>query len=293
VFGEDDFEEGEFDEDVVSLMVEFDRDDVSLGALAHAWFDLMCDAVPALRTTGARSRGQGIAKLVHAGTAATTEPYAWAKVASGADGFGTSVNQVMVLVGPSVTGPGLHSVTWQIKTVEDVDGSTRFGRAQGTVVFGNAAPDARASVLDRLVDAARQFGHEANPRFGYVVRRDIPPSGSWLDVALDRDEDESVRDARNHLRGYSWVTLCPEELAVRLGGADRLVGTGVFREVTPLRRGGVLLRVTDTPEECSTDESMEGVFSALAPVLPPGQPHHRHELVYMGPLVYRDAMASG
>jgi hypothetical protein len=51
------------------------------------------------------------------------------------------------------------------------------------------------------------------------------------------------------LRGYSWVTICAAELAVRLGGAGALAASGAFDEVTELPGGQVFLRATPTLDE--------------------------------------------
>lgn len=92
-----------------------------------------------------------------------------------------------------------------------------------------------------------------------------------LDAALRRDRDDSLREARRHLRGYSWITVVPRELAARLGGADALTATGAFAEVEALPPGGVWLRATDRAETYDA-AAVRRVFSALAPVLPPGRP---------------------
>jgi hypothetical protein len=73
------------------------------------------------------------------------------------------------------------------------------------------------------------------------------------------------------LRGYSWVTVCPEELAARLGGARALADTGAFFRIEELP-GGVRLQATE--EFAAYDHAAtERAFSALAPVLPPGTPY--------------------
>lgn len=76
---------------------------------------------------------------------------------------------------------------------------------------------------------------------------------------------------RRVLRGYSWVTVCPAELAARLGGAAALAGCGAFVRVEELPRGAVWLQATE--DFAGYDEAaMRRVFEALAPVLPAGQP---------------------
>lgn len=92
-----------------------------------------------------------------------------------------------------------------------------------------------------------------------------------LDAALRRAPEDSLREARRYLRGYSWITVVPRELAARLGGADALTATGAFAEVEALPPGGVWLRATDRPDTYDA-AAVRRVFQALAPVLPPGLP---------------------
>ncbi|MFJ8846363.1 hypothetical protein ACIRFF_26080 [Streptomyces cyaneofuscatus] len=110
-----------------------------------------------------------------------------------------------------------------------------------------------------------------NPAFAWLGA-DAPASEETnLDWVLGRRVRDSVREARMVLRGYSWTTVCPEELSRRLGGPDALAATGAFHAVHPLRAGGVVLQASRTPAEY-TDEVLRGVFEALRPVLPPGAP---------------------
>jgi hypothetical protein len=127
-------------------------------------------------------------------------------------------------------------------------------------------------VLPALVELARLVGNAADPAYGeIVVNAEILAPTTMLDGALYRGNEESARASRMYLRGYEWVTVCPKELTVRLGGPEALWRTEAFAEVSPLAHGGVLLRATDAPDEYRTDR-IRAVFHALAPVLPPGQP---------------------
>ncbi|MGW2704587.1 hypothetical protein [Streptomyces sp. NPDC001340] len=121
---------------------------------------------------------------------------------------------------------------------------------------------------------------KVNPAFARV-----DSTGPWtddtnLDVVLNRRVRRSVNEARTFLRGYSWITVCPEELCRRLGGPAALAASGAFSRVVPLAAGGVLLQATETLAEYS-DDAMRRVFSTLAPVLPAGMPHRdpAHPLV--------------
>ena len=122
----------------------------------------------------------------------------------------------------------------------------------------------------RLVDFLAAALDGANPVFArvdYLNFHDTPD----LEAALRRTHRKYLRESRTHLRGYSWVTGVPSELAARLGGPRRLTATGAFHAVRELRGGGLLLQATETLAGYD-DRAMREVFRALAPVLPPGIP---------------------
>ncbi|KQW06972.1 hypothetical protein [Streptomyces sp. Root369] len=111
----------------------------------------------------------------------------------------------------------------------------------------------------------------ASPAFARV---DV--TGPWgddtnLDVVLERRPRYSVDEAREFLRGYSWITVCPDELCRRLGGVSGLAASGAFCRVIPLAAGGAVLQSTETLTGFS-DDAMRDVFRVLAPVLPAGLP---------------------
>ncbi len=81
----------------------------------------------------------------------------------------------------------------------------------------------------------------------------------------------SVRESRNTLRGYAWVTILPEELLRRIGGTATLEKSGAFFRVCPLPAGGAMLQASPTVASC-TDSVLEAVFRSLARVLPRGVP---------------------
>ncbi|MEU6138801.1 hypothetical protein ABZ848_00390 [Streptomyces sp. NPDC047081] len=122
-----------------------------------------------------------------------------------------------------------------------------------------------------LVNFFAQALDDLNPAFARI-ERDSFSDWSNIEAALTRDLDESLPEGRDFLRGYAWVTVCPEELASRLGGHQGLAASGVFHRVIPLRAGGVLLQASETLAGY-TDQVMGQVFRVLAPVLPEGQPH--------------------
>ncbi|MFJ9346012.1 hypothetical protein [Streptomyces sp. NPDC101237] len=122
----------------------------------------------------------------------------------------------------------------------------------------------------RLVEFLHDALDTSNPSFGRIEWRNFDELTN-LDAALSRKPRTSQRESRQFLRGYAWTTVCPAELAARLGGAAVLENSGAFHRVVPLRAGGVLLQASDTLAGY-TDQVMERVFEALAPVLPPGEP---------------------
>jgi hypothetical protein len=124
----------------------------------------------------------------------------------------------------------------------------------------------------------------ADPAFGYITDDHRFPRYTSLDLVLRRNSLHSLRESRARLRGYAWVTVCPGQLAERLGGTEGLSASGGFVRVEPLRAGGVLLQATDTIAGYD-EQVMRRVFRALAPVLPVGTPrrdpdHPRARVVY-------------
>ncbi|MET7743253.1 hypothetical protein [Streptomyces sp. NPDC005385] len=131
-----------------------------------------------------------------------------------------------------------------------------------------ADPDFCARLLDFLAHAL----DGANPVFARVDHLNFQDTPD-LEAALRRTHRRYLRESRTHLRGYSWITGVPSELAIRLGGTRRLSATGAFHAVRELRGGGLLLQATQTLADYD-DRAMREVFRALAPVLPPGIPEH-------------------
>ncbi|MHC3470432.1 hypothetical protein ACYF6T_17150 [Streptomyces sp. 7R007] len=123
-----------------------------------------------------------------------------------------------------------------------------------------------AGLLDFLATAL----DGADPVFARVDHRNFHETPD-LEAALRRTHRRYLAESRTHLRGYSWITGVPSELAARLGGASRLTATGAFHAVRELRGGGLLLQATETLAGYD-DRAMRAVFRALAPALPPGIP---------------------
>ncbi|MFE4703287.1 hypothetical protein ACFRIC_40090 [Streptomyces sp. NPDC056738] len=131
------------------------------------------------------------------------------------------------------------------------------------------SPDDAASCT-AVVDFLHAALDGSNPLYGHIEWDDFDELTN-LDTVLRRKPRTSLREGRQFLRGYAWVTVCPAELAARLGGAAALEDSGAFHRVLPLRARGVLLQASATMDGY-TDQVMEGVFETLAPVLPPGEP---------------------
>ncbi|WP_405987000.1 hypothetical protein [Streptomyces sp. NBC_00872] len=139
-----------------------------------------------------------------------------------------------------------------------------------------------ASLVDFL--AAALDG--ANPAFARVDHLNFHDTTD-LEAVLRRTQRKSLRESRTMLRGYSWVTGVPAELATRLGGAQALEATGAFHAVRELRGGGLLLQASDTLAGYD-EQRTYAVFRALAPVLPPGMPD-RHPARPDPRVVFEDA----
>lgn len=166
-------------------------------------------------------------------------------------------------------------------------------RLQISVGFQNR-PGGLKRVLPDLVDLMRRVADVTDPTYGeIVVNAETMAPATMLDGALSRSSAESARDSRRQLRGYEWVTICPSELATRLGGAEVLRATGAFDEVVPLAHGGLLLQATADPD-AYRDGRLHAVHRALAPVLPAGQPHDLpgHDLSRVVPIDARSISAA-
>ena len=130
----------------------------------------------------------------------------------------------------------------------------------------------------RWLEVMRSYADISNPGFGHIsynhnegatALEDALPAAIYPRV--ERDPDYTVNDCRRFLRGYSWLTVVPAELAARLGGAAGLRSSGAFAEVHQLAAGGVWLLATSDYRDYD-DEAIAKVFKVLAPVLRPGLP---------------------
>lgn len=121
-----------------------------------------------------------------------------------------------------------------------------------------------------MVEFLREALDVANPSFGRIELNDFDDYTN-LDAALRRRLRASLRESREILRGYAWVTVCPPEILSQLGGVAELESSRAFHRVVSLQSGGVLLQASETLADY-TNAVMQRVFSTLAPVLPRGEP---------------------
>ena len=126
-------------------------------------------------------------------------------------------------------------------------------------------------------DLLFRFADQVSPAFGHIAYPDegktafeaglrnidvVPPPQWWSFPKV-------LTGCRETLRGYSWLTILPQELLDRVGGLETLAGSGAFVEVRPLSAGGVWLLATDD-YRAFDDRALLRVFHALSPALRPG-----------------------
>jgi hypothetical protein len=139
----------------------------------------------------------------------------------------------------------------------------------------------------------RDFCDEVDPSYGQISGEYSAPYVTALEAftgppwTLYR---EGIARSRTVLRGYDWLTVVAAELADRLGGANALRSGGAFAQVEQLRSGGVWLLATGDYTDY-TDDRVEAVWRALAPVLLKGTPSRDRAEREESPvrLVFRDA----
>lgn len=131
-----------------------------------------------------------------------------------------------------------------------------------------------------------------NPAFGII---DYEYDGLYGEAAAESTikaswmlRHQRIPRSREQLRGYDWLTICPQELADRFGGSEALRATGAFHEVAQLSGGGVWLLATADYRDFD-DAALYRVFRALAPVLPLGMPEHEGQSADYYRIVYEDA----
>ncbi|MFI5843847.1 hypothetical protein ACIA8K_29515 [Catenuloplanes sp. NPDC051500] len=125
-----------------------------------------------------------------------------------------------------------------------------------------SSPEAESALLA----AFREVVEISRPVFGIVGFGPAANADTGLEEHLRRLAIESLDDSRRLLRGYSWVTVLPPEIAEVLGGRDELVASGAFYGVDPIPGGGLLLQATESWSEYDQDAATR-VFEVLQPVL--------------------------
>lgn len=122
-----------------------------------------------------------------------------------------------------------------------------------------ADPVREAAVVGFLERMVRQAdADDAEVGFGYGVLETCVEriTYTWLPEALGQ--------ARDLLRGYSWLTMVPASLVPRVGGVAGLRASGAFVAVEELANGAVLLRATEHFWDYR-DEQAARVFEVLRP----------------------------
>lgn len=139
-------------------------------------------------------------------------------------------------------------------------------------------PNTGPQTQQRYLDVVYRFADRLNPGYGqigyrldggatafeYCLRQDGVPEHWWA-------RERSVSFSREALRGYSWLTIVPEQLVAKLGGLDSLRDSGAFASVRPLASGGAWLLATSDYRDF-TDAELYKVFKVVAPVLRPHAP---------------------
>lgn len=122
-----------------------------------------------------------------------------------------------------------------------------------------------------LLTFVKSVADQVNPAYGQC-EYDDPLGRSALELTLvpPRLPEDTVPNSRQVLRGYSWLTVCPQQLAEQLG-VESVRASGAFHQVEPLKSGGLWLVATSDYRDYD-QPAVERVFEAVAPVLPPGLP---------------------
>jgi hypothetical protein len=129
-----------------------------------------------------------------------------------------------------------------------------------------------------LLTFVKSVADRVNPSFGQCEYDDaLGRTALEQTLVPPRLPGDTVANSRHVLRGYSWLTVCPQELAGQLGGVDTMRAAGAFREVEPLQAGGLWLVATADYRDYD-QPAVERVFEAVAPVLPPGVPRRFDEV---------------
>jgi hypothetical protein len=204
------------------------------------------------------------------GTAAPYTDRAWRRMLAGLDrAYPFHVTLAMTRLGPDGRPPAAPEAIIAVHRSHRHPRWARFEAAAPASLGGWAgSPGTQRAwagfVREQAIRAGADYGH---------VTDDANIGGTALERAIQgvTDEPPAVPRCRAVLRGYSWVTICAAELAIRLGGASALAASGAFDEVRELPGGRVYLRATAAVEDFE-GAAVRRAFEALAPVLLPGRP---------------------
>jgi hypothetical protein len=116
----------------------------------------------------------------------------------------------------------------------------------------------------------RSFADDWNLTYG-EISYDRGSGGTAFESVFRGQPDQTSLTSRETLRGYAWLTICPQEIGDRLGGVPALRASSAFAQVQALDNGGYWLLATEDWRDFG-QPAAERMFPVLAPVLRPGEP---------------------
>ena len=116
----------------------------------------------------------------------------------------------------------------------------------------------------------RSFADEWNLAYGEISYDRGSGRTAWESVFRGQPDQTSLA-SREILRGYAWLTICPQEIGDRLGGVAGLRASGAFAQVGALRNGGYWLLATEDWRDFGQPVA-ERMFPVLASALRAGGP---------------------
>jgi hypothetical protein len=124
-----------------------------------------------------------------------------------------------------------------------------------------------------MLALTRKIAELCGPAYGEIsyAHGGIGGLQTSLEAGLYRWPEDTIPQSRRTLRGYSWLTVIPQEIGDRLGGETALRDSGAFAEVAQLANGGYWLLATERFADYDVDAATR-VFHALTPALPAGRP---------------------
>jgi hypothetical protein len=118
----------------------------------------------------------------------------------------------------------------------------------------------------KLRDLAAAFAATVDATFA-AVGNDFWGTATRHEIAIRSHAEETIPETSEHLRGYSWVTICPPAFASRLDLAKMAKS---FFAVEELTNGYLVLQATDKLHDYQGDDAQR-VYGALTPVLTTGR----------------------